>query len=175
VAVQTALDSGAASGRLIGVALGGLLIVFSMWWLYFSQRTSDVTHRVRARFEEAKQASSFIWGYGHFFVFAAAAAVGAGLATVVDADLSEAVLSERGAVTAVAVPVAIFVVVVWRLHRDTDRVTTAQDRAHPVAAAAVVVLAIGGLPVWTLGLVLVALVAFTTVGRTAPTGRAPTG
>ncbi len=170
VAVQTALDSGAASGQLVGVALGGLLIVFSMWWLYFSQRTSDVTHRVRARFEEDKRASSFIWGYGHFFVFAAAAAVGAGLATVVDADTSLALLSERGAATAVAVPVAVFVVVVWLLHRDTDRFTTGQDLAHPIAAFAVVVLAVSGVPVWSLGLVLVALVAFTTVGRPAPTG-----
>ena len=67
--------------------------------------------------------------------------------------------------TAVAVPVAIFVVVVWVLHRDTDRVTPAQDLAHPVAAVAVVVLAVSGLPVWTLGLALVGLVAFTTVGR----------
>ena len=140
------------------MAVGGLLIVFSMWWLYFSQRTSDVTHRVRARFEEAKQASSFIWGYGHFFVFAAAAAVGAGLATVVDVNTLHADLSERGAVTAVAVPVAIFVVVVWLLHRDTDRATTAQDLAHPVAAAAVVVSAVSGPPVWTLGLALVGLV-----------------
>ena len=170
VAVQTALDAGEWGGELVGVAFGGLLIVFSMWWLYFSQRTSDVTHRVRARFEEAKQASSFIWGYGHFFVFAAAAAVGAGLATVVDVNTHHAHLSERGAVTAVAVPVAIFVVVVWLLHRDTERVTAAQDLAHPVAAVAVVVLAVSGLPVWTLGLALVGLVAFTTVGRTASTG-----
>ena len=84
-AVQTALDAGEWGGELVGVAVGGLLIVFSMWWLYFSQRTSDVTHRVRA-VRGAEQASSFIWGYGHFFVFAAAAAVGAGSPTVVDVN-----------------------------------------------------------------------------------------
>ena len=104
-------------------------------------------------------------------MFAAAAAVGAGSATVVDVNTHHAELSERGAVTAVAVPVAIFVVSRLAAPPPTPIAPpTAQDLAHPVAAVAVVVLAVSGLPVWILGLVLVGLVAFTTVGRTASTG-----
>ncbi len=71
VAVQSAVDADEAGGALFGVAAGGLLIVFAMWWLYFARSAHRflVSNRV-----------SFVWGYGHFFVFAAAAAVGAGLA-----------------------------------------------------------------------------------------------
>ena len=42
-----------------------------MWWVYFDRPVHDLLTSVR---------KAFVWGYGHYFIFASAAAVGAGLA-----------------------------------------------------------------------------------------------
>ena len=39
-----------------------------MWWLYFERETDDLL---------STRARAFEWGYGHYFIWAAAAAVGA--------------------------------------------------------------------------------------------------
>ena len=48
---------------LLTVAVGGLLLVFAMWWSYFKHEP-DVGHHRSLR-------SMLGWGYGHYFVFAA--------------------------------------------------------------------------------------------------------
>ncbi|CAO5193692.1 putative membrane protein [Frankia sp. AiPs1] len=107
VAVQTALDDHDASAALFAVACGGLLIVFAMWWLYFARPAHEflVSSRV-----------AFTWGYGHYFVFAAAAAVGAGLAAGVDQATHHAKLDALATGATVTVPVAIFLLAVALLH-----------------------------------------------------------
>ena len=162
IAVQAALDAGEALGQLAAVAVGGLLIVFSMWWLYFSQPADAVVGRARMAFDEAASSEPFIWGYGHYFVFASAAAVGAGLAAVVDQVTQHAAVSARGALMAVAVPVALFVLSVWVLHHRTVWSTRLVDAAYPMAAALVVLAAWLAAPVWVVGLILVVLVSVTT-------------
>jgi len=82
VAVQSAIDSGSRFGDLAEIAIGGLLIVFSMWWVYFAQpaeRTVDANalqigmvhdagpsrgriERMRARFPDA---SAVVYGHSH--------------------------------------------------------------------------------------------------------------
>ena len=66
--MQSALASGEALAVLWPTIVGGLLIVFSMWWFYFDRPVHDLLTSFR---------KAFIWGYGHYLVFAAAAAVGA--------------------------------------------------------------------------------------------------
>ena len=46
-----------------------------MWWIYFDRPVHDLLASLR---------TAIVWGYGHYVVFAAAAAVGAGLAVAVD-------------------------------------------------------------------------------------------
>ena len=75
LAVQSALSSGEALPALTPLIIGGLLIVFSMWWVYFDRPVHDLLTSFR---------KAIVWGYGHYLVFAAAAAVGAGLAVNVD-------------------------------------------------------------------------------------------
>ena len=70
LAFQGALDD-TDSATLIGLAVAGVVILFCMWWVYFD-------HEDNPRLDSPR--SAFIWGYGHYFVFAAAAAVGAGWA-----------------------------------------------------------------------------------------------
>ncbi len=51
---------------------GGVGLTFGLWWVYFQYPFGDALHHHRSR--------SFGWGgYGHILVFAALAAVGAGL------------------------------------------------------------------------------------------------
>jgi hypothetical protein len=59
---------------------------------------------------------SMFWGYGHYFIFAAAAAVGAGLGVAVDHAAGHAEISSRAAGYAIAVPVAVYLFCVWLLH-----------------------------------------------------------
>lgn len=68
------------------MAASGLVIVFAFWWLYFDES-------VHRRLVDNRHA--FVWGYGHYFVFAAAAAIGAGIAVIVD-DTGSAAHVEPG-------------------------------------------------------------------------------
>ena len=65
VAVQAALD--AADGvapRCSASAAAGLVLVFALWWLYFLEPAGDGLRSAGA--------TAFVWGYGHYVVFAAA-------------------------------------------------------------------------------------------------------
>ncbi|MET0741585.1 MAG: low temperature requirement protein A [Candidatus Nanopelagicales bacterium] len=115
VAVQAASEEG-VTGSLVAIALGGLMIVFGLWWSYFKRPMSAglVSNR-----------EGFIWGYGHYAVFASGAALGAGIQVAVDNALHHSELSAVGNAMSVAVPVAIFLVVVGGLQ-------TALDHTRPV-------------------------------------------
>ena len=100
IAIQKGVDAGGLSFDLIAVALGGLLIIFSMWWVYFGLPGHSILHNIRL---------AFLWGYGHCLVFGSAAAVGAGLGVNVDAATDHAVLSGWPVGLCVAVPASVFV------------------------------------------------------------------
>ncbi|HRV93227.1 MAG TPA: low temperature requirement protein A [Anaerolineae bacterium] len=105
--IQSAIETGNFSSDLIGIIVGGLLIIFSMWWLYFDWPMDVLLTSLRR---------GFIWGYSHLFVFASAAAVGAGLAVEIDQALHHAEIGAVAAGATVAIPVAIFVATLWLLH-----------------------------------------------------------
>jgi low temperature requirement protein LtrA len=94
-----AVQAGFGQDRLWWVAGSGLVIVFAFWWLYFDHPA----HRLLVDNRHA-----FVWGYGHYAVFASVAAIGAGIGAVVDRpDLSGA---------PVTIPVAVLLVALWVLH-----------------------------------------------------------
>jgi low temperature requirement protein LtrA len=157
VAVQSGLDAGEAVGALLALAAGGLLIVFSMWWLYFDQPARRLLGTGRAHSNRV----SFLWGYGHLLIFASAAAVGAGLGVAADQATGHAHLGGRGAAAAVAVPVALYLLTVWALHARPHLRGPVQTVAYPVTAALVLVAAAAGGSVLVTGLLLAALVAVT--------------
>ena len=138
-----------------------------MWWLYFlATRRRASIGEARSAFEVTAAHHSFIWGYGHYFVFASAAAVGAGSPPWSTPSPITAV-STRGATMATGGAAALFLVSVWVLHHRQHPAAHVSDIAYPVAAVAVVGLAAAGAPLWVLGLVMVGLVVVTTVGRFA--------
>jgi low temperature requirement protein LtrA len=154
VAVQSAVASGEALPALLPLIGGGLLIAFSMWWMYFDRPVHDLLTSLR---------KAIVWGYGHYLVFAAAAAVGAGLAVSVDQATHHAHVSAVGAGAAVAIPVAVYLVCLWFLH---DRPEYRETRWFgPIAAALVLLTPFTGHAVPLIGLILAALVAVKIVLR----------
>ncbi len=148
VAVQSALASGDALVALAPIIVGGLLIVYAMWWVYFDRPVHDLLTSLR---------KAIVWGYGHYLVFAAAAAVGAGLAVAVDEATHHAKVSVVGAGAAVAIPVAVYLLCLWFLH---DRPEYRQTRLFgPIAAVVVLLTPFTGHAVLLTGATLAALVA----------------
>ena len=117
--IRDALDGGAGLGDLAVVAVGGLLIVVGMWWLYFDQPVDLETERSRVADRPWRP---FVWGYGHYFVFGSAAATGAGLAVAVDQAAGASDESDLVVGLATTIPLALFTLVVWALHdAETSR------------------------------------------------------
>ena len=143
IAVQSALSSGQAMASLAPIALGGLVIVCSMWWMYFDRPTHDLLTTVRR---------AFAWGYGHYFIFGSAAAVGAGMAVNVDVATAHAKVGRVGAGMAVAIPVAVYLVSLWTLHRRPEYQRTAL--VGPVAAGLVLLAPFTGQAVPVIGAIL---------------------
>ena len=127
-AIRAALDYQGGSMELATIALSALVIVFSMWWIYFGRNAARLLRSNR---------EGFRWGYGHYFIFSSAAAVGAGLGVAVDWILHLGHVTATGAVAAVAVPVAVYLVAVWLVHVHPHRLGPLADGAFLVAAALV--------------------------------------
>jgi len=111
LAASTGIADVVASGlhwSLVVVAGSGLVLLFALWWLYELEPSGDGLSTRRGR--------SFLWGYGHYGVFAALAALGAGLEVAVRHTGAHDALDTLGAGYAVAVPTAAFLVLLWVSH-----------------------------------------------------------
>lgn len=158
IAVQAGRESGETLAHLAPTIVGGLLTVFSMWWIYFDRPAHDLLHSFWR---------TFTWAYAHYLIFGAAAAVGAGLAVNVDVVMHKAHIGLVGAGFAVAIPVAIFVLALWAVHRRPGDQRT--WLAGPVAAAGALVMPLTPAPVLAIGLWLAAtvIVKHALIGRPA--------
>ena len=143
------------------VGLGSTMLAFALWWMYFLLPSGDALHRHRER--------GFFWGYGHFFIFASAAAVGAGLevvadvleegkqaaAGIADADHALAPAGHAGnaahgvsplyAISIVALAQALFMFSLWVISTRTTRAEASQGGLALLRLACV---ALGRLAVW---------------------------
>jgi low temperature requirement protein LtrA len=129
-AIQAALVDGGLSSALLGVAVGGLVLVFAGWWAYFKHSAHIAERRSSARY-------AFAWGYGHVVVFASAAALGAGLQVAADETHGQIALDPVLAALTVAVPVAVYLTAVATLHAGEA------SRTMVVSVASGVVLVLG--------------------------------
>jgi low temperature requirement protein LtrA len=82
------------------VASSGLVLQFALWWLSELRPSGDGLSTRRRR--------SFLWGYGHYGIFAALAALGAGLEAAVRQTAAHNASGALGTGYAVAVPTAGF-------------------------------------------------------------------
>ncbi|MEU8729730.1 low temperature requirement protein A [Streptomyces tendae] len=151
VAVKSGIEENDALGEVLPIAAGGLLIVFAAWWIYF-------VVPVHSYLKSSRQ--SFLWGYGHYLVFASAAAIGAGLEVAVEQAVGKAHISTLAASAAVTLPTAVFLLTVWALHARHFKVGLAEQLVLPVAALLVLGCTfLGGQAVLVAGIVLALTVA----------------
>jgi low temperature requirement protein LtrA len=106
--LHAALAARGVTAALVVVALAGLILLVALWWAYFLQPAAEGLARRRER--------SFLWGYGHYFLFASFAAVGAALDAAAQSG-AHAGSEERLTVgLALAVPAALSVALIRGLH-----------------------------------------------------------
>ncbi|WP_328901337.1 low temperature requirement protein A [Streptomyces sp. NBC_00441] len=163
-AVRAALDTHAALGDLAALVAGGLLTVFALWWLYFAQSAPRLLTSLR---------TALLWGYGHYLVFASAAAVGSGLALNVAHTAGHGHISDRTAAAVYTVPVAVFITLVWLLHHRTAGLRRAADVLHPVAVLSVLAATYAPSPILTTGIVTALLIAATLLLAARNAGSGP--
>jgi low temperature requirement protein LtrA len=127
-------DDQTATRGVFQVVVAGLLIVFSVWWIYFARSSGDLL----ARIKEAGSAGDYMWGFGHYFIFAAAAAIGAGLAARVDYWTHHSEVPGWVSAAAVTAPTAVLLTALWlislRQHDPSARTIV------PFGAAVVLIL-----------------------------------
>jgi low temperature requirement protein LtrA len=106
--VQAGFSEGGLGGAFVTIALGGLVLLFALWWLYFLEPSGRGLADNRDR--------SYLWGYGHYGIFASLAALGAGLEVAVEQTGHHLEVPDLGVAYAVAVPVGAFLFLLWAVH-----------------------------------------------------------
>ena len=162
LAIQSALEEDAVLANLATTAAGGLLTVFGMWWLYFNKEAAEFLTSLRA---------GITWGYGHYLVFASAAAVGAGLAVNVDHVTHHAAIGARGSAAAFTIPVALFLLAVWALQLRPHHLGRWPSAVVPAAAALVLAATLSPEPVLVTGLLVAAMIAISQITVDRPAAR----
>jgi low temperature requirement protein LtrA len=117
------------------VAIAGVGLTFGCWWMYFALPWA-ATLRVHSR-------RVFTWRYGHFFIFAGLAAMGAGLHVAALFLEHETEIGPVATVLSVAISVAIYVGALYAVY---SLVMYEADPFHIwllVATAAVLITSVG--------------------------------
>ncbi|MFE4990763.1 low temperature requirement protein A [Streptomyces mirabilis] len=153
VAVQTAADSRDGTDvDLLVLAGSGLLLIFSLWWLYFDRTTQRMLRSMP---------TTIVWGYGHYLVFTSTAAIGAGLAVAVDALIGHAHVTHLQQGLVVGIPLAAWIATVWWL-RVGPPLRGPAVAASPVAAVLVLAAAWTSAAVPLMAVITAALAAVKT-------------
>ncbi|MET4098493.1 low temperature requirement protein LtrA [Agrococcus sp. UYP10] len=113
-AVIVALEEVDELGPLLWIATLALVVTCALWWIYFW----SPHHRLITDY-----ASSLRHGYAHYFVFAAAGALSAGIEVEIDVLTETSSLDPLLASFTVTVPIAVFVMGIWwiALRHQRDR------------------------------------------------------
>lgn len=98
VGFRDVLDGGDGIAEALVIVGAALAVSFGLWWIYFDALGRDGLTRNRT--------AAFIWGYGHYVLFAALAAFGAGITAQLHLSHKESDYDLMAAAV-VAVPVAI--------------------------------------------------------------------
>ncbi len=145
-AIIDAIHHSEEIGPLVTIAVTGLALAAGMWWVYFARPQHERLATLRG---------SFVFGYVHYVIFAAAGAFSAGIEVAIDHDTHQTHLDGVTAAATTTVPVALFVLGIWFL--------ALRDRLPRWANVAVVLLALAiaasALGPFSLVLAAVAMVA----------------
>ena len=154
LAIQGAMAGGGLTWAMAPLILGGLLVVFALWWLYFSRDHATIVENPRA---------VWLFGYGHLPIFASVAAVGAALAAGVDVVQGVSDAGVRPIALSLAVAITVVALTLSGLHALGSQETA--RTMLPAVVVSVLCLAVAlavpsmGAVVLLMGLVLSGLVA----------------
>jgi low temperature requirement protein LtrA len=149
LAIQGVPGADGVTFDLVAVIVGSLVIVYSMWWIYFDRPEEHLLDSVP---------TAIAWSYLHFPIFAAVAAVGAGLVVAIEEASGHGHLGWLAVGTAVGAPLVVYLLSLWALY-----VRVLRDRFHQLVVPVAIALIIGAIftpvPVLAIGLVLAGVVA----------------
>ncbi len=123
------------------LGLAGTALTFGMWWVYFTVPSGEVLSVRRER--------SFGWGYGHIPLFGAVVAAGAGLHVAAYFIEEHSELGATETVLTVAVPVAVYLLLVFGLY---STLTRSVDPFHLILVAVSAALIVASLLLASAGL-----------------------
>lgn len=161
-AIITALDGQADLAPLIAIAVLTLVVTCSLWWIYFWPPHHEAIGSL---------GQSLRYGYVHYFVFAAAGALSAGIEVEIDALTDHSELGDMAAAYTVSVPIAIFVLGIWwiAIRGNADRLV---NLVVPVGALLVLLDPLIPVPVTLTAAILVVMVTVLVVrGPVSRSGR----
>ncbi|MBE0402262.1 membrane protein [Halomonas citrativorans] len=90
--------------ELIGIAISSLVLVFALWWVYFSQK-EHVAH--------PRLSLALLWGYGHLLIYMSGAAVGVGVAVLIEVVTGYSSLSTSVGLYTIAVAISGYLFGLW--------------------------------------------------------------
>lgn len=148
-AIIGALHDTDAVGPLVGIAALTLVVTAALWWIYFW----PAHHTAIGGF-----GASLLYGYGHYVIFASAAALSAGIELEIDVLTGHSEIMPPAASFAYTVPIAVFMVGIWTvaIRRHRDRIV---DAAVLGGAALVLIDPLIPVPVALTAVILVGVVA----------------
>jgi len=120
-------------------------MIFAVFWIYFCEED----HLPSSAFVTA-----FVWGYGHIFIFAAIAALGAGIAAELDLAGHHSHNTQATVAWWLGAPLATAFAALW-LIRDRHFRLGARQPALPVMAIMSLGAALAGLPSWAFAAIAV--------------------
>jgi low temperature requirement protein LtrA len=154
----TALTQGELfNPEMLATIVGALLIMFACWWLYFDEAEHHLFDSFRG---------TFIWGYSHFFIFGALAALGGGLAVMVDFLTDHAKIGAVAATGSVTMPTAIFLLFLWFIHERPKKKSVMDLFLFPVFAGLILLTTFAPYGVLLTGILLVICLIFQMNQRT---------
>jgi low temperature requirement protein LtrA len=90
------------------VCIAGTGLTFGMWWVYYLLPSAPILHAHRDR--------AFVWGYSQMAIVASIVATGGGLHVAAYFIEHKTLISAYGTVLSVAIPVGLFLGLIYALH-----------------------------------------------------------
>lgn len=134
-ALSLATEKGGFDWGFGYIAVCAFIITCSLWWVYFCQ-TAQLSDDEGDRHSSKR---AFVWGYGHLFVFAAGAALGAGFTLVTQQLNHEAHITKFVAEMSLAIPIATYLFALW-LVRDNFELKGIARWILPIAAIIAIII-----------------------------------
>ncbi len=153
-ALQAAYHGGHMDWSIAGLAAAGMVTVCAIWWLYF-----DEVHHLSL----TTKTRGYTWVYGHIILFASGAAIGAGLAVMVEVLEHKAHISLQIGIASVAIPAALYLLGLWFIHGRFEH-KGLQKFVLPLAAVLLLLTPFSSYGIYLIALVLV----LTVIAKSSP-------